>query len=443
MNSSAARDSSSMVHLHSTTLTSSLSKSWKNLHLEPKLADLTVISQDLETFPAHKLVLALSSPLFRKLLCNHPSPNLFLRGISGQILACLLTFIYTGELEVAEDLLEEFLETGQDLGVEGLGQDLRVQGLQVEDLGQGLGVQSLGQHLGVQGHGQGLGVGDLGINLGEQDLEETSFVSTTTSPTPPSSSEDQGFHDTSKTFSKDVIMQQDNQNDGATTEATTSKDQNRKMKPNKKQLTAGIKKSKRKTKLVSSNNRPGPSSGQVPSKDKVKSKHWLDSTKFQKATTENNKYVNLTNTSTLPETSNMSFDATTNSTTKTKTPESCVAIFKCRFCTRTFPAETNLNTHMKNLHFEEWARWKVSLITPAMTNKRFCEPPCEYGFKRKWQLARHKESIRCYHRRIIEFPFVCDICHHSFRTEELRELHFEQAQKLVQVDALEIICNTL
>ena len=122
---------------------------------------------------------------------------------------------------MAEDLLEEFLETGQDLGVEGLGQDLRVQGLQVEDLGQGLGVQSLGQHLGVQGHGQGLGVGDLGINLGEQDLEETSFIST--SSTPPSSSEGQGFHNTSKTFLKDVIMQQDNQNDGATTEATTSK----------------------------------------------------------------------------------------------------------------------------------------------------------------------------------------------------------------------------
>ena len=414
MNSSSARASSSMVHLHSTTLTSSLSKSWKSLHLEPKLADLTVISQDLETFPAHKLVLALSSPLLRKLLFDHPSPNLFLRGISGQILACLLTFIYTGELEVAEDLLEEFLETGQDLGVEGLGQDLRVQGL-----------------------GQSLGVGDLEHNLGEQDLEETSFVSTTTSSTPPSSSEDQGFHNTSKTFLKDVIMQQDNQNDGATTEATTSKDQNRKMKPNKKQLTAGIKKSKRKTKLVS-NNKPGPSSGQISTKDKVKSKHWLDSTKFQKATTENNKDVNLTNTSTLPETSNMSFDATTNSTTKTKTPESCVAIFKCRFCTRTFPAETNLNTHMKNLHFEEWARWKVSLITPAMTNKRFCEPPCEYGFKRKWQLARHKESIRCYHRRIIEFPFVCDICHHSFRNEELRELHFEKGrclkEKNVQTD---------
>ena len=309
MNSSAGRDSSSKVHLHSTTLNSSPSKSWKSLHLEPNLADLTLISQDLETFPAHKLVLALSSPLLHKLLWDHPSHNLFLRGISGQILACLLTFIYTGELEVAEDLLEEFLETGQDLGVEGLGQDLRVQGLQVEDLGQ---------HLGVQGLGQRLGVGDLGHNLGEQDLEETSFVST--SSTPPSSSEDQGFHNTSKTLSKDVIMQQDNQNDGATTEATTSKDQNRKMKPNKKQLTAGIKKSKRKTKLVSSNNRPGPSSGQIPSKDKVKSKHWLDSTKFQRATTENNKDVNLTNTSTLPETSNMSFDATTNSTTKTKTP---------------------------------------------------------------------------------------------------------------------------
>ena len=37
--------------------------------------------------------------------------------------------------------------------------------------------------------------------------------------------------------------------------------------------------------------------------------------------------------------------------------------FSCRFCSRTFQAASNLNTHMKNLHFEDWAKWKVSLMT--------------------------------------------------------------------------------
>lgn len=37
--------------------------------------------------------------------------------------------------------------------------------------------------------------------------------------------------------------------------------------------------------------------------------------------------------------------------------------FKCKFCERKFPQTSNLNTHMKNLHLEDWAKWKVSQIS--------------------------------------------------------------------------------
>ena len=37
--------------------------------------------------------------------------------------------------------------------------------------------------------------------------------------------------------------------------------------------------------------------------------------------------------------------------------------FKCKFCNRRFAQTSNMSTHMKNLHFEEWSKWKVSLIS--------------------------------------------------------------------------------
>ena len=37
--------------------------------------------------------------------------------------------------------------------------------------------------------------------------------------------------------------------------------------------------------------------------------------------------------------------------------------FMCQFCTRNFPQKVNMETHMKNLHFEAWAKWKVTLMT--------------------------------------------------------------------------------
>ena len=33
---------------------------------------------------------------------------------------------------------------------------------------------------------------------------------------------------------------------------------------------------------------------------------------------------------------------------------------KCNFCARTFSQPTNMNTHMKSMHFEAWAKWKIS-----------------------------------------------------------------------------------
>lgn len=41
--------------------------------------------------------------------------------------------------------------------------------------------------------------------------------------------------------------------------------------------------------------------------------------------------------------------------------------FMCQFCTRAFEQKVNMETHMKNMHFEAWAKWKVSLMTSRKT----------------------------------------------------------------------------
>ena len=51
-----------------------------------------------------------------------------------------------------------------------------------------------------------------------------------------------------------------------------------------------------------------------------------------------------------------------------------------------------------------------------------CDPPCPFGFKRSWQLVRHKASTKCYKN----LPFVCDICNKRFRDMEMKELHIEK-----------------
>ena len=53
-----------------------------------------------------------------------------------------------------------------------------------------------------------------------------------------------------------------------------------------------------------------------------------------------------------------------------------------------------------------------------------CDPPCPFGFKRNWQLVRHKASTKCYNN----LPFVCDICNKRFRDMEMKELHIEKGR---------------
>ena len=115
--------------------TTKLSLDWKNfdqsmrdnlsrLREGSEFSDVTLVTRDEAgpTFPAHKLVLAASSPVLRRILQVDPQhrPLLYLSCVTSLSLRLLLTFIYEGRVEVRQDQLDEFLTVAEELEIEGL-----------------------------------------------------------------------------------------------------------------------------------------------------------------------------------------------------------------------------------------------------------------------------------------------------------------------------------
>ena len=96
--------------------------SFKDLCSEPDFLDVTLVSEDDMTVPAHKLILASSSDFFKKkLLRDYQSrPVLILDGVYYEELAAIKDFIYTGSADVDKDRLQEFLRVGRKFKVKGL-----------------------------------------------------------------------------------------------------------------------------------------------------------------------------------------------------------------------------------------------------------------------------------------------------------------------------------
>merc|ERR1712243_370498 len=69
---------------------------------------MSLLSNDLQQYKAHKIILSKSSEFFRQVLEAFPpvsSNILFLKGIDGNVLKCMLKFIYEGTVSVPEESL--------------------------------------------------------------------------------------------------------------------------------------------------------------------------------------------------------------------------------------------------------------------------------------------------------------------------------------------------
>ena len=92
------------------------------LRAEEDFFDVTLVSDDQQMIPAHKLVLSASSPYFKQILTTnkHSHPLLCLHGVDSGNLKTVLDYIYQGEVEVGHENLERFLSIAEMFQLDGL-----------------------------------------------------------------------------------------------------------------------------------------------------------------------------------------------------------------------------------------------------------------------------------------------------------------------------------
>jgi len=101
-----------------------ISSAFKDIREEKEFFDITIACED-EQLSAHKVILSACSPFFKKVLCrnHHQHPLLYLKGVSFKDMEAVLNFMYHGEVNVAQDDLNSFLQVAEDLRVKGLTQN--------------------------------------------------------------------------------------------------------------------------------------------------------------------------------------------------------------------------------------------------------------------------------------------------------------------------------
>jgi len=88
---------------------------------DPRLFDVTLVTDDGQHIQAHKIILSAGSHFFSDIFLKSNQTNMliYLKGINSVQLEHLLDFIYNGEASVGQEELKNFLETGKELQIKG------------------------------------------------------------------------------------------------------------------------------------------------------------------------------------------------------------------------------------------------------------------------------------------------------------------------------------
>ena len=89
-------------------LHSNLSSQLKKLNSDDYLNDVTLITDDNNQLPAHKLILSVCSDYFQMVFKNNKHQNLFicLEGVTKQDLENCLSYMYNGEVQIYQNDLD-------------------------------------------------------------------------------------------------------------------------------------------------------------------------------------------------------------------------------------------------------------------------------------------------------------------------------------------------
>ena len=101
--------------------TANLISALHNLRGDENFADLTLVCADQQV-EVHKVVLASGSKFFWRVLKNikHSHPLIYLKGIKFKDLEAVLSFMYLGQVNLAQEDLDSFLALAEELEMKGL-----------------------------------------------------------------------------------------------------------------------------------------------------------------------------------------------------------------------------------------------------------------------------------------------------------------------------------
>ena len=98
----------------------------KKIYEDQIFTDVTLVSDDLSPFRAHRTVLSGASAVIRKLLLLNQEAKsvLYLRGLQRHELKAMLDFIYLGEAKVEAEHIPQFLKHASELQIKDLSADV-------------------------------------------------------------------------------------------------------------------------------------------------------------------------------------------------------------------------------------------------------------------------------------------------------------------------------
>jgi len=98
-----------------------ISSAFRDLKEEKDFSDVTLVCADQQV-EAHRVILAACSPFFKKVLrkVQHSHPLIYMKGVKFSDLEAVLSFVYHGEVNMAEADLNSFLAVAEELEVKGL-----------------------------------------------------------------------------------------------------------------------------------------------------------------------------------------------------------------------------------------------------------------------------------------------------------------------------------
>ena len=101
-----------------------ISSAFRELREDRDFFDVSLVC-DEDQISAHKVILGSCSPFFRDVLRRNPHqhPLLYLKNIRFSDLESVLSFMYQGEVSVAQEQLNSFLSVAEELQVKGLTQN--------------------------------------------------------------------------------------------------------------------------------------------------------------------------------------------------------------------------------------------------------------------------------------------------------------------------------